>query len=102
MNNNSAIGIPVLKVGNLTKIFTSGFWPFQKQQKYTAVNGVALQDAGIKTSCFGWPYGTCAIDKPLQIPLDHVFVLSDNLFAQHDDSRVFGPISKASILGLAW
>ena len=66
------------------------------------VNDVPLQDAEIHRSWFNCKYGTYAIDKPLQIPLDHVFVLSDNLSAQHDDSRVFGPISKKSILGLVW
>jgi len=35
--------MPVLKVGNLTKTFTSGFWPFKKQQKYTAVNGISFE-----------------------------------------------------------
>lgn len=41
-------------------------------------------------------------DKSFQIPDGYVFVLSDNLSAQHDDSRVFGPISKKSIIGLLW
>jgi len=27
---------------------------------------------------------------------------SNNLAAQHDDSRIFGPISKDSIIGLVW
>lgn len=66
------------------------------------VNGIALQDAGIHRSWSGWQYGSYAIDEPLQVPLGHVFVLSDNLSAQHDDSRVFGPVSKKSILGLVW
>jgi ABC-2 type transport system ATP-binding protein len=35
--------MPILKVGNLTKTFTSGFWPFKKQQKYTAVNGISFE-----------------------------------------------------------
>lgn len=66
------------------------------------VNGVALQDAGIHRSWSNWRYGAYAIDKQLQVPPGHVFVLSDNLSAQHDDSRVFGPISKDSIIGLIW
>lgn len=35
--------MPVLKVGNLTKIFTSGFWPFKTPQTYTAVNDISFQ-----------------------------------------------------------
>ncbi len=66
------------------------------------VNGVALQNAGIHRSWPNWRYGAYAIDKQLQVPPGHVFVLSDNLSAQHDDSRVFGPISNESIIGLVW
>ncbi len=66
------------------------------------VNGVTLQDVGIHRSWSNWKRGDYAIDKPFQVPLDHVYVLSDNLSAQHDDSRVFGPVSKKSILGLVW
>ena len=66
------------------------------------VNGLDLQNLEIHRNWKGWRHGVYAIDKPLQVPLDHVFVLSDNLSAQHDDSRVFGPISKKSIIGLLW
>lgn len=66
------------------------------------VNGVILQEKNIRRNWSGWDYGTYAINTSLQIPKDYVFVLSDNLPAQHDDSRVFGPISKKSISGLVW
>jgi signal peptidase I len=66
------------------------------------VNGNALQNAGICRSWANWRYGAYAIDNQLQVPLGHVFVLSDNLSAQHDDSRVFGPISNQSIIGQVW
>lgn len=33
----------VLKVNNLTKIFTSGFWPLKKPESYTAVNSVFFE-----------------------------------------------------------
>ena len=66
------------------------------------VNGAALQDAVVHRSWSNWKQGVHAIDKPLQVPLDHVFVLSDKLSADHDDSRVFGPVSKGSIMGLLW
>src|SRR5688572_17849062 len=35
--------MPVLKVDNLTKIFSSGFWPFKKLNQYTAVNSISFQ-----------------------------------------------------------
>ncbi len=35
--------MPVLKVTNLTKIFTSGLWPFKTLQTFTAVNDVSFQ-----------------------------------------------------------
>ncbi len=66
------------------------------------VNGAALENTKIQRNWTGWKQGSYAIDTPLEIPQGHVFVLSDNLSAQHDDSRVFGPISKSSIIGLVW
>ena len=66
------------------------------------VNGVSLEENGICRSWESWKLGGYAIDKPFQVPPGHVFVLSDNLSAQHDDSRVFGPISNESIMGLVW
>lgn len=66
------------------------------------LNGIALDDKEIHRNWSGWKLGSYAIDKPFQVPADHVFVLSDNLAAQHDDSRVFGPISNSSIIGLLW
>lgn len=66
------------------------------------VDGAVLQNQGIHRNWSCWKHGVYAIDTPLQVPTDYVFVLSDNLSAQHDDSRIFGPISKDSILGLVW
>lgn len=66
------------------------------------MDDIALDNTGIHRNWSGWKLGTYAIDKPFQVPSDHVFVLSDNLSAMHDDSRVFGPISHSSILGLLW
>ena len=66
------------------------------------VNRVPLISNEIYRNWANWKYGVYALDEPLKVPLEHVYVLSDNLSAQHDDSRVFGPISKKSILGLVW
>ncbi len=66
------------------------------------LNNQAFDGTLIDRNWSGWNYGTHAIDKPLQIPAKHVFVLSDNLSAKHDDSRVFGPIPNTCILGLVW
>lgn len=74
----------------------------QITEGHVIVNGVALDERGVHRNWSGWKQGAHAIDKPLQVPADHVFVLSDNLSANHDDSRVFGPISKSSILGRIW
>lgn len=35
--------MPVLTVEKLTKTFSSGFWPFAKLQRYTAVDGISFQ-----------------------------------------------------------
>ncbi len=35
--------MPVLKVSNLTKTFTSGFWPFTAPQTYRAVSDISFQ-----------------------------------------------------------
>lgn len=66
------------------------------------LNGHPIADNTIKRNWTNWEYGNYAINAPLQIPAKHVFVLSDNLAAHHDDSRVFGPIPLASILGTVW
>lgn len=65
------------------------------------VNGAILQDS-VDRDWSHWKHGTYAIEKPFKVPLDHVYVLSDKLSADHDDSRVFGPVSKKTILGLVW
>lgn len=65
------------------------------------VNGDVLQD-NIHRNWVGWKYGVFAVETTFQVPTNSVFVLSDNLSAQHDDSRIFGPISKKSILGRVW
>ncbi len=36
--------------------------------------------------------GLIGIKAPICVPVGHVFVFSDNLKAEHDDSRVFGQI----------
>lgn len=65
------------------------------------VNGVALEDE-VSRCWIGWEYGSYGIGNSFTVPTDHVYVLSDNLSAQHDDSRVFGPIPSSSIVGLMW
>ena len=35
--------MPVLKVSNLTKTFSSGLWPFKTPQTYTAVNDISFE-----------------------------------------------------------
>lgn len=66
------------------------------------VDGIDLLENGIHRDWSNWRYGNYAIDKPFKVPSGHVYVLSDKLSAHHDDSRVFGPISISSILGVIW
>lgn len=65
------------------------------------VNDSITQDT-IERNWNNWNWGTYAIEKPFKVPADSVYVLSDNLSAHHDDSRVFGPISVKSIFGIVW
>jgi len=65
------------------------------------VNGIVLQDS-VKRNWKDWKYGSYGIEQPLTVPIGHVYVLSDDLSAHHDDSRVFGPISEKYIEGLVW
>lgn len=65
------------------------------------VNSTPIQES-IQRNWTGWHYGTYAINGSFKVPSGHVYVLSDDLSAHHDDSRVFGPIPKQSIVGLVW
>jgi signal peptidase I len=65
------------------------------------INGIVLNNS-ISRNWNDWDYGTYAIKKSFKVPTNHVYVLSDNLAAHHDDSRVFGPINKSEINGLIW
>jgi len=86
------------KIGDII-VFTYEEKPFTKG--IITVNGVALQDS-VQRNWTDWEYGTYAINELYYVPADHVYVLSDNLAAHHDDSRVFGPISKKIIFGAVW
>lgn len=65
------------------------------------VNGIELKD-GSKRDWKDWKQGVHGVGQPFKIPVGHVFVLSDRLGADHDDSRHFGPIKKSEITGLIW
>ena len=86
----------------VSRIVALGTDTVQITESKVTVNGVTQQSDKIFKNRSNWNYGTHAVDKSFQVPLGHVFVLSDNLSAQHDDSRVFGPISENSIVGLVW
>lgn len=57
---------------------------------------------GVERNWQDWKYGQYGVDAVAKVPAGHVYVLSDNLSAHHDDSRVFGPISHKAILGKVW
>lgn len=65
------------------------------------VNGKQLEDQ-VKRNWANWKYGEYAIEKPYTVPQGSLYVLSDNLSAHHDDSRVFGPISKKDVVAIVW
>lgn len=65
------------------------------------INDTPLKDKIIR-NWTDWQYGNYAIDDTFRVPQGHIYVLSDNLSAHHDDSRVFGAIPKSEILGRLW
>ncbi len=65
------------------------------------VDGKVSSD-GVERNWKDWRYGQYGVDAVAKIPAGHMYVLSDNLSAHHDDSRVFGPISYKAILGKVW
>ncbi len=85
----------------ISRILALGGDTIQITEGSITVNGVALEDS-VRRNWNGWNYGMFAIDTTFQVPKDRAFVLSDNLSSQHDDSRVFGPISMNLVSGLVW
>lgn len=73
----------------------------QLHDGYFTVNGEVVRD-NVTRDWQGWNSGTFALRGPFSIPKGQLFVLSDNLAAQHDDSRVFGSIAHSSIHGFVW
>jgi ABC-2 type transport system ATP-binding protein len=78
----------VLKVDHLSKIFSSGFWPFTTPQTYTAVNDISFQLKKGEILGFLGPNGagkTTTIQMLLGTltPSSGSIVYFDNDFAQH-------------------
>jgi signal peptidase I len=61
-------------------------------------NGVREKDSYI-TSCGGAP--GCTFPKPIVVPPGHYFMMGDNR-GSSDDSRFWGPVPDASIIGVAF
>lgn len=70
-------------------------------QGTVTVNNHVLQDS-VPRNWLAWEYGTYGINSDFQVPSGHVYVLSDNLSAHHDDSRVFGAIPLSAVIGKFW
>ena len=67
------------------------------QLQQVLINNRVRED-GVLRNWQSWDqHGQIGVAEPVRIPPSHVYVLSDNLRAEHDDSRVFGPIPVASI-----
>lgn len=71
----------------------------QINEKEVVVNGNLLQDF-VERNWSDWQFGNYAVNVTFHVPEKHVYVLSDNLSAHHDDSRVFGAIPHSAILGI--
>ncbi len=66
-----------------------------------SVNGKQLEESGYLASATPvWDYGAINEDVPFTVPRDYVFVMGDNR-PRSSDSREFGPVPIASILGNA-
>ncbi len=88
------------------KIWISRIIALENQEIKISDNAILVDNQlysdGIQRNWQDWRYGKCGVDNIAKIPSEHVYVLSDNLSAHHDDSRVFGPISYHNILGKVW
>ncbi|ETZ07359.1 signal peptidase IB [Holospora obtusa F1] len=88
------------------KIWVSKIVGLENQEIKITDNTISLDNKiysdSIQRNWQDWRYGHYGIESPAKIPSRHVYVLSDNLSAHHDDSRVFGPISYDNILGKVW
>lgn len=73
----------------------------QIDEQKIKVNNAVLQD-DVHRNWKNWEYGSYAIKQSLVVPKNHVYLLSDDLSAHHDDSRVWGPIAFQNILGVIW
>lgn len=88
------------------KVWVSRIVGLENQKIKINDKGIFIDNAvcsdAIERNWQDWRYGKYGIDNMVKIPAEHVYVLSDNLSAHHDDSRVFGPISYSNILGKVW
>jgi signal peptidase I len=88
------------------KIWVSRIVGLENQEIKITDNTISLDNKvysdSIHRNWKDWRYGHYGIESPAKIPSRHVYVLSDNFSAHHDDSRVFGPISYDNILGKVW
>lgn len=88
------------------KIWISRIVGLENQEIKITDNTILLDNKvyydSIQRNWQDWRYGNYGLDSGAKIPARHVYVLSDNLSAHHDDSRVFGPILYDNILGKVW
>lgn len=88
------------------KIWISRIVGLENQEIKITDNSISLDNKlysdSIQINWQDWQCGQHGVATPLKIPSKHAYVLSDNLSAHHDDSRVFGPISYDNILVKVW
>lgn len=85
----------------ISRIVALGGNSIQLSENTIIIDGIIQKDQ-IHRNWSDWKYGSYATSATFQIPKNSIFVLSDNLSAHHDDSRVFGAILKDSVVGLIW
>jgi signal peptidase I len=69
------------------------------KEGHPVVNGVEKKDEPYINSCDG--AGECNLPRKITIPPDHYFMMGDNRGAS-DDSRFWGPVPRAWIIGEAF
>ncbi|MEN9781971.1 MAG: hypothetical protein RL208_121, partial [Pseudomonadota bacterium] len=88
------------------KIWVSRIVGLENQEIKIIDNAILLDNKfysdSIQRNWHNWKHGHYGVNSAAKIPANHVYVLSDNLSAHHDDSRVFGSISYSNILGKVW
>ncbi|MGC1459763.1 MAG: signal peptidase I [Steroidobacteraceae bacterium] len=84
-------------IADLKRVVAVGGSTVELRQGALYVNGVPQDEPYLDASERSAPVSM----RPVQVPLNSYFVMADNR-EQSEDSRHFGPIARASIIGKQW